>query len=244
MRGFEPRTSSTRTKHATRLRYTPIFARIAEIIQENRLTDKSELDAEHPTTLTDRIRQVSGSLLNGLGAWLHRLGVHPDLITVLGLVLVAVAAVIIALGWLQIGGVILLVAFPFDALDGAVARAMERKDRVGAVLDSTLDRYADGLIFGALAYYFADRHELNYMLLALAALIGSFTVSYVRARAGEADLSVKVGLLTRLERVIVVLVALLIPPLLLPGLVVLAVGTQVSVVQRLWYVYQHLDREV
>jgi CDP-diacylglycerol--glycerol-3-phosphate 3-phosphatidyltransferase len=81
------------------------------------------------------------------------------------------------------------------------------------------------------------------LLLTMAALIGTFVVSYVRARAGEADLSVKIGLFSRFERVVVLLLMLLIPSLLIVGLWVLAIGTNLTSLQRLWYVYQHLDRE-
>jgi CDP-diacylglycerol---glycerol-3-phosphate 3-phosphatidyltransferase len=172
----------------------------------------------------------------------HRLGIHPDTITIVGLVVVAVGSVFIGLGAIQLGGVLLVISLPLDALDGAVARAMQRKDRFGAVLDSTLDRYADGFIFGGLAYYFATIDQAGNLLLALAALMGSFVVSYTRARAGEADLSVKIGLFSRFERVIALLVALLIPPLLIPALWALAIGTNLTGLQRLWYVYKHLDR--
>lgn len=200
--------------------------------------------AKHPVTLTDRARAFMSGVTTAAGTAVYRWGVHPDAITITGLVIVVIAAVFIARGQLQLGGVILLLGLPLDALDGAVARAMGRTDQVGAVLDSTLDRYADGLIFSGVAYYFAARNELHYMLLALAALVGSYMVSYVRARAGEADLSVKVGWFTRFERVVVVLVMLLVPPLLVPGVALLAVGTNISSLQRLWYVYKHLAREV
>lgn len=179
-----------------------------------------------------------------MGAGLHRAGIHPDAITVAGLVVVIIAAVVIAQGQFQLGGVILILGLPLDALDGAVARAMGRKDRRGGVLDSTLDRLADGLLFGALAYYFASQLALDYMLLALLSLIGSFMVSYVRARAGEAGLSVKIGLLDRLVRLLILMVALLVPSVLIPALWVMALGSAFTALQRLWYVYQHLDREV
>jgi phosphatidylglycerophosphate synthase len=68
-------------------------------------------------------------------------------------------------------------------------------------------------------------------------------VSYVRARAGEADLSVKIGWFSRFERVVTLLLMLLIPSLLTLGLWVLAIGTNLTGVQRLWYVYKHLDKE-
>ncbi len=196
-----------------------------------------------PVTLSDRVRALTSGLARSAGTAALRLGIHPDTITIVGLAVVAGAALCIAQGQLQLGGVLLVISLPLDALDGAVARAMERKDRFGAVLDSTLDRYADGLIFGGLAYYFAGQGDRLYLLLALASLMGSFVVSYVRARAGEADLSVKIGLFSRFERVVTLLLMLLIPPLLALGLWILALGTNVTGVQRLWYVYRHLDKE-
>jgi CDP-diacylglycerol--glycerol-3-phosphate 3-phosphatidyltransferase len=199
--------------------------------------------SQSPVTLSDRMRSLTSGLTSSAGGAVHRLGIHPDTITIVGLVVVALAALCIAQGQIQLGGVLLVLSLPLDALDGAVARAMGRKDRFGAVLDSTLDRYADGLIFGSLAYYFAGRGESLNLLLAMASLMGSFVVSYVRARAGEADLSVKIGLFSRFERVITLLLMLLVPPLLPLGLWVLAVGTNVTGIQRLWYVYKHLDKE-
>jgi phosphatidylglycerophosphate synthase len=197
----------------------------------------------HPVTLTDRARALTAGIISRAGQAVHAMGVHPDTITIVGLIVVAVASIFVAQGQFQAGGVLLLLSLPLDALDGAVARAMQRRDRRGAVLDSTLDRYADGFIFGGLAYYFASVMQPENLLLTMAALIGTFVVSYVRARAGEADLSVKIGLFSRFERVVVLLLMLLIPSLLIVGLWVLAIGTNLTGLQRLWYVYQHLDRE-
>jgi phosphatidylglycerophosphate synthase len=197
--------------------------------------------ADPPQTLTDRARALTGNLLTRLATACHRAGIHPDVISLAGLVLVVVAGLVIAGGQTILGGVILLVALPLDALDGAVARVMAREGIFGSVFDSTLDRYADGFIFGALGYHFARIDRLDGLALALAALLGSYTVSYVRARAGEAGLSVKIGLFSRLERSLVLIPALLLPPLLIPALVVLAVGTNFTGVQRVWYVYKHSE---
>jgi len=206
---------------------------------------KGEVDVtQHPITFQDRVRAITGRWLGAAGLALHRAGIHPDAITAIGTLFVLVAAICIALGRFQLGGIILILGLPLDALDGAVARAMQRTDRRGGVLDSTLDRLADGLLFGALAYYFASQQALDYMLLALLSLIGSFMVSYVRARAGEAGLSVKIGLLDRLVRLLILMVALLVPSLLIVALWVMAIGSLLTALQRLLYVYQHLDREV
>lgn len=185
---------------------------------------------------TDWVRRRLGAVTGGAGSALARAGVHPDVITVAGLVIVMVAAVFIGRGQMQLAAVILVAGLPLDALDGAVARAMQRTDKFGGILDSTLDRAADALIYAALAYHFAQDGDDVPMILALTALTAGFLVSYVRARAGEAGISVKVGFMDRLVRLVIVLVALFVPPLLVPGLWVLAVGSTVTVLQRLWFV--------
>lgn len=198
--------------------------------------------ALHPVTLTDRARRLTHRVLSPLGAFLHRRGVHPDHVTIAGTFLVFGAAIILGLGQLQIGALILLVALPFDAIDGAVARAMQRKDRFGALLDSALDRYADAAIFAGLGYYFASRNQLDLLVLAFAALMGSFSVSYVRARAEGLGVDVKIGLFSRLERIAIILIMLFVPEFLPVGLVVLALGTNFTSVQRLLYVYRVLKQ--
>jgi CDP-diacylglycerol---glycerol-3-phosphate 3-phosphatidyltransferase len=200
---------------------------------------------QHPTTLSDRVRTLTNGVMNAIGRTLAGLGLSANAITIGGLILVAVAAVFIGRGQWQVGGLILLVGLPMDALDGAVARATNEKSRFGEMLDSTLDRYADGLIFSALSYHFAVQGQNELMLLALAALLGSFMVSYTRARAEGIDVVVKIGLFSRLERVVVILIMLLQPdalglPVLEVGLVLLAVGTNITGVQRLWFVYKAL----
>lgn len=194
-----------------------------------------------PVTLTDQARALTRGLTARAGMALHRAGVHPDTITLAGLAVVAAAAVLIGRGELPAAGVVLLAGLPLDALDGAVARAMQRQDRFGGVLDSTLDRYADAFIFGGLSYHFAVQGRFEMMLAALAALIGSFVVSYVRARAGEAGLSVKIGLFDRFVRVVIILVSLFVPALLDVGVLALAVGTNLTGLQRLWYVYRNIN---
>ena len=188
---------------------------------------------------TEWVRTQIRDRMGELGRTLHRLGVHPDMITLLGLIIVAIASVVIASGQFQLGGIILVAGLPLDALDGAVARAMGRKGNFGGVLDSTLDRYADAFIFGGLSYYFAVHGQFDNMLLCLAALTGGFVVSYVRARAGEAGLSVKVGLLDRFVRVIIIIAVLLVPQLTILGLWVLAIGANFTALQRIWYVYRN-----
>lgn len=199
---------------------------------------------EHPTTLTDRLRNLTQAPLNRFAVLAARMGIHPDWITAFGLLMVAFAAFFIARGEFVAGGVMLLLSFPLDALDGAVARVMERSGVFGMVLDSTLDRYADGFILAALSYYFAESGRMDMLAIALAALIGSYMVSYVRARADDARVGVRatIGWFSRMERVAVLLLMTLVAGLLssdMPlelGLLILAIGTNLTALQRLRHV--------
>jgi len=193
-------------------------------------------------SLTDHIRKLSKVFLDPIGNLLHRFGVHPDAVTVFGLVLIGIASLLIAIGELQLGGLLLLVGLPLDAIDGAVARAMKREGRFGAVLDSTLDRYADGFIFTAIGYYFATQSELTWLAIAQLALIGSLLVSYIRARGDGVEVVATVGWFTRLERTSILVIILLLPSLLKVGVVILALGTHLTILQRLWFIYQELQR--
>ena len=203
---------------------------------------------DHPTTLTGRLRDLTQGPLNRIGRLLAGWGIHPDLITLSGLVVVAIAAALIAQGSFLAAGLLLLLGLPLDAVDGAVARALNRRGSFGMVLDSTLDRYADGFIFAALGYYFARQGRFDMLALALLALVGSFMVSYIRARAEDAKvgLRVTVGLFTRVERVMVILAMILAmglfgnPIALEIGLLTLAVGAHLTAWQRLLFVYHAL----
>ena len=192
----------------------------------------------HAITLTERLRQQARPLTTWFGQQGARLGIHPDAVTILGLVVALIAAWLAARGDFFASGIVLILGAPLDTLDGAIARAMNRQNRFGALLDSTVDRYADGAMFFGLAYYFAAHGQLNEMALAVVALIGAFAVSYVRARAEGLDIgSIKEGWFDRVVRTLVLIVMLL-TGLVVPGLVILAVGNHLTALQRIAIVYQ------
>ncbi len=192
-------------------------------------------DSTAPPILTDRIRRVGQAYINPIAVYLHRLGIHPDAITVLGTGLVALAALAITQERLGLGGLIVLIGLPLDSLDGSVARLRDRPRPFGAFLDSTLDRYADGMLFGALVIYGERTDSSQIMILSLVALVGAYLVSYTRARAEGLGLDCRVGLLTRMERTIILLI-LLITGWVVPGIWILAIGTHFTALQRIWYV--------
>ncbi len=192
-------------------------------------------------TLTDYMRHLTGGLTSAVGRWLHARGVHPDVITFVGLIIVAIAAYVAAQGEFFWSAIIIIAGAPLDAIDGAVARAMGRTDKFGAVWDSVLDRYADGFLFMGIAYYYSTQGEQTAVLLALLALTGTQSVSYVRARAEGIDLDCKVGLFTRMERMVVILLMLL-TGYVIAGLWVLAIGTNFTVLQRVLHVHREIQR--
>ena len=164
---------------------------------------------------------------------LGKSGIKPDALTFTGLAINIGAAYVIATGHFPLGGILILVAGLFDLLDGALARFAKKTTKFGAILDSAVDRISEAAIFcGLLVWYMPGRSEI---LLIFAVLIGSFLVSYIRARAEGLGLECKGGLFTRAERVIVLTVGLLVGQILI-ALGILVVFIYVTVIQRLIYV--------
>jgi CDP-diacylglycerol--glycerol-3-phosphate 3-phosphatidyltransferase len=163
--------------------------------------------------------------------------VTPNQITVVGVALTFVAAVLAAFGQLRWAGVVLIFAGTFDILDGALARSSGQAYPYGAFLDSTLDRYSEGAMYIGLAAYFASNggQLQRWLLLAtVAALAGSFLVSYVRARAQSLGFTCESGLFARPERVVVTVVGLIFGGVVLYGVVfLLAILTNLTALQRI-----------
>jgi len=156
--------------------------------------------------------------LNKVSQQLYQKGVRANQVTLLGLLGSALVAYLVAHGHLLIGGLLLVVFAPLDAVDGALARLSCETNRFGAFLDSFTDRYEELLILAGLGYFFAVHGNYNGVLLSFLAAIGSVMVSYARARAEALGFDAKVGILTRIERTVVMVVGLLL------GIPVIAVG--------------------
>jgi CDP-diacylglycerol--glycerol-3-phosphate 3-phosphatidyltransferase len=177
-----------------------------------------------------------------VGRGLARLGLSPNTLTTLGLVLTVSASLLIARGRYGWGAAVLLLGGSMDAFDGAVARASGRSTPYGGFYDSVTDRIADGVVLTGLAWSLLDRPRL--VLLVVIGLVAAQVTSYVRARAESIDLDCSVGLMERAERGIVVLVGLLGGPLLEPALWVLAGAGVVTVLQRIHHVWCQIDRDL
>ena len=129
------------------------------------------------------------------------LGLSPNVVTGMGLVLAGVSAYLLGTGYLAAGGAVLLLSGVFDLLDGALARATGRTTTFGAFLDSTIDRVSEIVVLLGLLVYYLDLQSTSGPVLVYAALSGSIMVSYVRARAEGLGVQSGVGLMTRPERI-------------------------------------------
>jgi CDP-diacylglycerol--glycerol-3-phosphate 3-phosphatidyltransferase/CDP-diacylglycerol--inositol 3-phosphatidyltransferase len=195
--------------------------------------------------MLDRFKQFwQGVMLAPFINLFIRLGISPDVVTVVGTVGLSAGALVFFPQGLLWQGVLVITAFVFsDLIDGAMARKTGRTDDFGAFLDSTLDRVADAALFGGIACYFAWQADSRlYLALSLVILAMGAVTSYARAKADVLGYDAKVGVAERPDRLVGLLVPaffadlLDLPVLLHVALWVLAVAATVTVVQRIWTV--------
>lgn len=181
-------------------------------------------------------------ILVPLAKGVSRLGFSPNSLTILGFLASAVAALLLSMSSLGLALLSMLVASMLDMLDGAVAKVSNTTSDFGAYLDSLLDRYSDALILVGVMFYI-DEH---YALLT-AVLIGTLLVSYARARAEALGIKNDVGLAERAERLLILIVATFLEWLgyraFYPALIVLALATHFTVLQRAHYIYASLGKK-
>lgn len=186
-------------------------------------------------TFTDRLRLIFKGVLDPIGHFLNRTGLTPNAITLLGLAGTTLGAYFLARGEMLMGGATLLVSVLVDALDGTMARLRGESTDFGAFVDSVSDRYAELVTFGGLLYFFVSDGNIFGAMLTFAAASGSVLVSYVKARAEGLHFTAKVGLLTRVERYIVLIPSLILnQPLIGVGLIALL--GNITAVQRILHV--------
>jgi CDP-diacylglycerol--glycerol-3-phosphate 3-phosphatidyltransferase len=187
--------------------------------------------------LTDIRRSLAYRITDPLVRILSKSGITPNALTFINLALSIVAAYVIATNHLVLGGVLVLVSGLFDLLDGALARFTKQTTKFGAILDSTVDRISEAATLCGLLVWYLHRGGRLEIALVFVILIGSFLVSYIRARAEGLGWQCQVGLFTRAERVIVLAIGLLANQIFI-ALCVLAVFVFVTVVQRLAYLWK------
>lgn len=171
-----------------------------------------------------------------------RTGITPNGITALGLAGNLIAAWLAATGhWLP-AGLAMLVSSALDLVDGALARYTGKVTRFGAIFDAVLDRYSEAAVLCGLLVYFEGRGDGVQIALIFVAVAGSIMVSLVRALAETFGMSLREGLFTRTERVVLLAGALIVgawfAPAVTVALWILAVFSSLTALQRLYLVYQ------
>ena len=178
------------------------------------------------------LRGWTNGTLTWLAALIGRTGVSPNALTVTGFLGMAVAGLLCARGSFVAAGLFVAASSLFDALDGALARTTGAISPFGAFLDSFLDRYAEAVVYAGLLVYYAGAANAWGVEAAFAAAIGSLMVSYARARAEGIGVDCRAGLFARAERIVVLIIGLL-TGLVLPALVILAIATNATAIERL-----------
>ncbi len=173
-----------------------------------------------------------------VGEWLARMGMTANMATLLGFLLNAGVAAVIASGHPRIGGALLLLASAFDMVDGAIARATKSISKFGGFIDSTLDRYSEIVVYTGLLIWLNQTRDGHLgAVLVLVAATGALMISYARARAEAIGYGASVGLAARPERV-VLLAACLIINQPLWALWILAIATHLTAVWRIVHVWR------
>jgi CDP-diacylglycerol--glycerol-3-phosphate 3-phosphatidyltransferase len=144
---------------------------------------------------------------------------------------------ILSQGYLRLAGILLIVAALFDGLDGALARMQDRVTAFGAFFDSTMDRYAEAAVFLGILVHFLRQGASTEVILTYIAIIGSLMVSYTRARGEGLGVSIRGGLMSRLERIAILVLFLLLNQLTI-ALWILAPLTNLTALQRIWLTWQ------
>lgn len=208
----------------------------------------SRQDARHlprGSLLSARLKEGGRAILAPLVRLAMALRLTPNTITVIGLGITIAASALVASGWLLVGAAILTAGSLLDAVDGALARATGGGTAFGSFLDSTLDRVGEAILYIGIGAWLVTTQPqpLWPMVAVFVALAGSFVVSYAHARAQGIGLSASVGLAPRTERLVIVIAGVALAglgfvPGLIGALVVLAVLTTITVIQRIHHVWR------
>jgi len=193
--------------------------------------------------LTEWGRKVLKPLFEFVASVFQKLHITPNTVTVIALILSVVVAYLIIIDQLFWAGVLYFVGAGLDAIDGTLARQMGVRSHFGAFLDSTLDRLGESTVTGAIAVWAALQGDMLGVLLAFAALVMSFMVSYTRARAESLGYEAKLGFGSRVERFFIMVISLLFGrPIIGVGLITILAG--ITTFQRIYVVWKQAQAEV
>jgi CDP-diacylglycerol--glycerol-3-phosphate 3-phosphatidyltransferase len=184
-----------------------------------------------------KARDLSRPALEALGRALARSPLTPDAVTLLGLALTAGVAILAALGQIRWAGIAYILAALTDSLDGALARARGGGSRFGAFLDSTADRAEEAMVFLGLTVHYVLKGGVWEAPLILVATVASLLVSYTRARAEGLGVACRDGLMTRLVRLVILIIGMIFNQVLI-AVILIGAGSLVTAVHRVVHVWQ------
>ena len=196
--------------------------------------------------MIERLKPLYNAGLRPLARLLARIGIHPDVLTAIGLILFGFGGWLTVLGYWRGALIALVIGSLMDGLDGVLARETDRRSTFGAVLDSVCDRFTEIIWIGSIVAYYIRNAVFNemYVYISFAAVTGSLMVSYVKARAEGAGIECNKGILQRPERLIILAVFQLLGPGKMPwGLGIIAVLAYLTVLQRLYLVWKIYEKE-
>ena len=189
-----------------------------------------------------QVRKISTRYVESPAArLLEKMGLTPNQLTMIGLLLSAATAYLLSIGLFPAGGVLLILASALDMADGSLARLQGRASAVGALLDSTADRISEAAIFLGLLLFYINPRSISEVLLIFLALISSFMVSYLRAKGEGLGVDCNVGVMTRPERVLALAAGLLMGQVFV-ALVVIAAFSFLTALHRFWHIQNELSK--
>ena len=210
--------------------------------------------------ISEKNRARYQKIIAPVGNMFARMGIHPHVLSITGFILSVVAGILFGTGSFFWAAWVIVLAGICDTLDGQIARQTQKTSAFGAFFDSTLDRYSDMFLFIGLAYYFAGGVAFSgsgqpretcpwTVVIIILAIIGSFMVSYTRARAEGLGLECKKGMMQRPERITLLVIGSLLgsipkvgPVLLTITLFVLAISSNLTALFRVFYIRDQLLR--
>ncbi|NPV57437.1 MAG: CDP-alcohol phosphatidyltransferase family protein [Anaerolineae bacterium] len=199
--------------------------------------NEAGMNVNEDRTFSDVLRIAFKGMFTPIAAFLLKIGVKPNMVTLSGLIGHIAGAALIATGNISWGGIVILLMAPVDYLDGTMARLKGEPSAFGAFVDSVTDRYSEFILYGGiLLYYLSEQDWIACMFLFLAAS-GSYLVPYIRAKAEALGFTSKIGILSRVERYIILIPSLIFNRPMI-ALVIIAVLANFTALQRIWTVRQ------
>jgi len=153
-----------------------------------------------PQKLQDGFIKLLSPMVKLFSKW----GLSPNSFTIAGVIITSIGAAAFLTGFIRLAGIFILLGGLCDTIDGLLARTTGKASRFGALLDSTVDRYSEFIMFFGIAAYFFYNDDYGTGTGTFLALCGSFMVSYSRARAESLGLEAKIGILQRPERIVLI----------------------------------------